>query len=223
MTEIGNRLGQTQVYLGVAKCWLLQKEYDKVGQTASVSEGTGATSFTGTHAHPVRACLQALESLQRAQELADGIGNKVDALLATKKLARSHARRCHISLFSHSLVSEALYTEGALPERGHLSKPGAAGGAPGAGGEVPPVRGGAGALLRHVWGVHRGQGPKTAGFTLFPHLPSQVRAAAGCYSLSEFHFPPADPRLFHPFRCLQTNGTKGCPKCFKSSVKPGFV
>lgn len=84
MTEIGNRLGQTQVYLGVAKCWLLQKEYDKVGWTR-------ATSFTGTHAHPVRACLQALESLQRAQELADGIGNKVDALLDTKKLARSHA------------------------------------------------------------------------------------------------------------------------------------
>ncbi|KAF3854891.1 hypothetical protein F7725_022946 [Dissostichus mawsoni] len=23
--------------------------------------------------------------------------------------------------------------------------------------------------------------------------------------------------------CLQTNGTKGCPKCFKSSMKPGFV
>lgn len=31
MTEIGNRLGQTQVYLGVAKCWLQQKELDKVG------------------------------------------------------------------------------------------------------------------------------------------------------------------------------------------------
>lgn len=86
MTEIGNRLGQTQVYLGVAKCWLLQKEYDKVGWTASVSEGTRATSFTGTHAHPVRPFLQALESLQRAQELADGIGNKVNTLLATHNL-----------------------------------------------------------------------------------------------------------------------------------------
>ncbi len=29
--------------------------------------------------------------------------------------------------------------------------------------------------------------------------------------------------LFYAFRCLQTNGTKGCPKCFKSSMKPGFV
>ncbi|XP_022610421.1 43 kDa receptor-associated protein of the synapse isoform X2 [Seriola dumerili] len=28
--------------------------------------------------------------------------------------------------------------------------------------------------------------------------------------------------IFH-LRCLQTNGTKGCPKCFKSSMKPGFV
>lgn len=94
----------------------------------------------------------------------------------------SCAKVSHLAVF-HSLASEALYTEGALPERGHLSKPGAAGGAPRAGGEVPPVRGGAGALLRHVWGVHRGQGPKAAGFTLFPHLPSQVRAAAGWCSL----------------------------------------
>lgn len=30
MTEIGNRLGQIQVLLGVAKCWLIQKEPDKV-------------------------------------------------------------------------------------------------------------------------------------------------------------------------------------------------
>ncbi|XP_024117740.1 43 kDa receptor-associated protein of the synapse-like [Oryzias melastigma] len=51
MTEIGNRLGQTQVYLGVAKCQLLKKELDK-----------------------------ALESLQRAQELADGMGNKLCTL-----------------------------------------------------------------------------------------------------------------------------------------------
>lgn len=30
MTETGNRLGQVHVYLGVAKCWLTQKELDKV-------------------------------------------------------------------------------------------------------------------------------------------------------------------------------------------------
>uniref|UniRef100_A0A4W3GS29 Receptor-associated protein of the synapse, 43kD n=1 Tax=Callorhinchus milii TaxID=7868 RepID=A0A4W3GS29_CALMI len=30
MAEIGNRLGQSQVLLGIAKCWLVQKEMDKV-------------------------------------------------------------------------------------------------------------------------------------------------------------------------------------------------
>lgn len=32
-----------------------------------------------------------------------------------------------------------------------------------------------------------------------------------------------DDRPLPLLRCLQTNGTKGCPKCFKSSMKPGFV
>lgn len=41
MTEIGNRLGQTHVYVGVAKCWLLQKEYDKVSaDTATITTNT---------------------------------------------------------------------------------------------------------------------------------------------------------------------------------------
>lgn len=30
MSEIGNRLGQASIYVGVGKCWILQKEYDKV-------------------------------------------------------------------------------------------------------------------------------------------------------------------------------------------------
>lgn len=30
MTEIGNRLGQVQVLLGVAKCWVARKALDKV-------------------------------------------------------------------------------------------------------------------------------------------------------------------------------------------------
>lgn len=75
---------------------------------------------------------------------------------------------------------EAVHAEGTLPEWGDLSEPGAAGGAQRAGGEVPAVCWGAGALLRHVWGVHRGQGPKTAGLTLFPHFPSQVGALTQC-------------------------------------------
>lgn len=37
-------------------------------------------------------------------------------------------------------VSVAVYTEGSLPERGDLSKPGGAGEAHRAGGEVPAVR-----------------------------------------------------------------------------------
>lgn len=32
MTEIGNRLGQVQVLLGVAKCWIARKALDKVRQ-----------------------------------------------------------------------------------------------------------------------------------------------------------------------------------------------
>eukprot|EP00063_Salmo_salar_P006756 XP_013981591.1 PREDICTED: 43 kDa receptor-associated protein of the synapse isoform X2 [Salmo salar] len=51
MTEIGNRLGQTQVYLGVGKCWLQQKELDK-----------------------------ALDALQRAQELSEALGTKLCSL-----------------------------------------------------------------------------------------------------------------------------------------------
>lgn len=30
MTEIGNRLGQVQVLLGMAKCWIARKALDKV-------------------------------------------------------------------------------------------------------------------------------------------------------------------------------------------------
>lgn len=69
---------------------------------------------------------------------------------------------------------EAVHAEGALRKRGDSSEPGSGDGGQGAGGEVPAVRGGAGALLRHVRGVHRGQGPKTAGAALFPHFPSEV-------------------------------------------------
>lgn len=37
MTEIGNRLGQVQVLLGVAKCWVARKAPDKVRRTPSCS------------------------------------------------------------------------------------------------------------------------------------------------------------------------------------------
>lgn len=136
-------------------------------------------------------------------------------------------------------VSQAVHAEGSLPERGDLSKSGGGGEAQRAGGEVPAVRWGAGTLLWHVWGVHRGQGPKATVFALFPHFPSQVGDLA--YYILAFYYLWAvhlnsmlfmlrgwqvkllTPPPFYPLRCLQTNGTKGCPKCFKSSMKPGFV
>ncbi|XP_004851903.1 43 kDa receptor-associated protein of the synapse isoform X2 [Heterocephalus glaber] len=48
MTEIGNRLGQVQVLLGVTKCWVARKALDK-----------------------------ALDAIERAQDLAEEVGNKV--------------------------------------------------------------------------------------------------------------------------------------------------
>lgn len=38
MTEIGNRLGLIQVLLGVSKCWMIQKELDKVGYKLGSTE-----------------------------------------------------------------------------------------------------------------------------------------------------------------------------------------
>lgn len=79
MTEIGNRLGQTHVYVGVAKSWLVQKEFDKVSiikYTLSLKDGILSPGHCDTPPSSFF-ILQALDSLQRAQELADGIGNKV--------------------------------------------------------------------------------------------------------------------------------------------------
>ncbi|KAM6925760.1 43 kDa receptor-associated protein of the synapse [Anarrhichthys ocellatus] len=137
MTEIGNRLGQSHVYLGVAKCWLLQKELDK-----------------------------ALDSLQRAQELADGMGNKLCAL------------KVHC-------LSEGIYrTRGQQEElREQVVK-----------------------FLQCVeeLELYCGMCGESIGDR------DQKLQALPC------------SHIFH-LKCLQTNGTKGCPKCFKSSMKPGFV
>ncbi|XP_054632110.1 43 kDa receptor-associated protein of the synapse isoform X2 [Dunckerocampus dactyliophorus] len=137
MTEIGNRLGQGHVHLAVAKCWLLLKEYDK-----------------------------ALDSLERAQALADGMGNKLCTLKA------------------HCLRE----------------------------------------------GIYRSQGRQE-------ELREQVVKFLQCVEELELYcgmcgesIGDRDQKLqalpcshiFH-LKCLQTNGTKGCPKCFKNSMKPGFV
>ncbi|XP_072129207.1 43 kDa receptor-associated protein of the synapse isoform X3 [Mobula birostris] len=47
MTDIGNRVGQAQVLLGIAKCWLIEKKMDK-----------------------------SLGVVQKAEEVAEGVGNK---------------------------------------------------------------------------------------------------------------------------------------------------
>lgn len=55
MTEIGNRLGQVQVLLGVAKCWVARKALDKVrwgpqcSQPTICGSGPGQDSFTLSH------------------------------------------------------------------------------------------------------------------------------------------------------------------------------
>ncbi|XP_038136332.1 43 kDa receptor-associated protein of the synapse [Cyprinodon tularosa] len=137
MTEIGNRLGQAHVYLGVAKCWLLQKEFDK-----------------------------ALESLERAQELADGMGNK----LCTLKV---HCLR------------EGIYRNNKQQEE----------------------------LREQV--------------VKFLQCVEELELYCGMCGESigdrdqKLQALPCS-HIFH-LKCLQTNGTKGCPKCFKSSIKPGFV
>lgn len=94
MTEIGNRLGQTHVYLGVARCWLVQKEFDKVPIIMYKSRLENATDIILLYiiimTHPPSLFIfQALDSLQRAQELADGIGNKVTGVPAFKQ-------KCHL-------------------------------------------------------------------------------------------------------------------------------
>ncbi|XP_074853355.1 43 kDa receptor-associated protein of the synapse isoform X1 [Carettochelys insculpta] len=137
MTEIGNRLGQIQVLLGVAKCWVIQKELDK-----------------------------ALEGIEKAQELAEGLGNKL-ALLKLHCLyegiyrAKGQQRelRDHVVKFHECVEEMELYCGMCGESIGEKN--------------------------------------------------NQLQA------LPCSHF-------FH-LKCLQTNGTRGCPNCRRSSVKPGFV
>ncbi|KAM4618467.1 43 kDa receptor-associated protein of the synapse isoform 1-T1 [Polymixia lowei] len=137
MTEIGNRLGQAQIYLGAAKCWLLHKNFDK-----------------------------AVESLQRAEELAEGLGNK----LCTMKV--------------HCL------SEGIFRSRGQQEE-----------------------LREQV--------------VKFLQCVEELELYCGMCGESigernqKLQALPCS-HIFH-LKCLQTNGTKGCPKCRQSSMKPGFV
>lgn len=83
MTEIGNRLGQVQVLLGVTKCWVARKALDK-----------------------------ALDAIEKAQELAEEVGNKLSQL-RLHRLAEDICRskglqrevRAHVVRF-HACVEE---------------------------------------------------------------------------------------------------------------------
>ncbi|KAJ8333808.1 hypothetical protein SKAU_G00411270 [Synaphobranchus kaupii] len=137
MTEIGNRLGQASIYLGVGKCWLQQKELDK-----------------------------ALESLQRAQELANGAGNKLFSLKVhclSEGIFRSQEKqeelREQVVKFLQCVEELELYC----------------------------------ALCGESIGEK-----------------NQQLQALPC------------SHIFH-LKCLQSCGTKGCSKCCRSSIKPGFV
>ncbi|XP_037110352.1 43 kDa receptor-associated protein of the synapse isoform X1 [Syngnathus acus] len=162
MTEIGNRLGQAHVQLAVAKCWLLVKEY-----------------------------IKALDSLERAQALADGMGNKV----------------CDVPRHQRKIVQILPMTSLCLRLKLCTLKA---------------------HCLRE--GIYRSQGRQE-------ELREQVVKFLQCVEELELYcgmcgesIGDRDQKLqalpcshiFH-YKCLQTNGTKGCPKCFKNSMKPGFV
>ncbi|XP_077676346.1 43 kDa receptor-associated protein of the synapse isoform X2 [Eretmochelys imbricata] len=119
MTEIGNRLGQIQVLLGVAKCWVIQKELDKLGLLKLHCLGEGIYRTKG-----------------QQRELRD-----------------------HVVKFHECVEEMELYCGMCGESIGEKN--------------------------------------------------SQLQA------LPCSHF-------FH-LKCLQTNGTRGCPNCRRSSMKPGFV
>lgn len=182
MTEIGNRLGQIYVYLGVAKCWLLQKEFDKVffivffsgyifvsSTYQSVSVFLFNVVFSGSWLFAASAGPGRCNRKQGIYFIS--ADDKTLFCVVQDLHTTSPCPANNVCIYAHIL---AVYSKGALSVWGDLPKPGATGGAQGAGGEVSAVCRGAGALLWDVWGEHWGQGPKAAGLTLFPHFPSQV-------------------------------------------------
>ncbi|MBN3320716.1 RAPSN protein, partial [Atractosteus spatula] len=119
MTEIGNRLGQAHIYLGVAKCWLLQKDLDKL-------------CVLKVH------CLS--ERIFRSREQQEQLREQVVKFLECVEELELYCGMCGESIGERNQQLQAL-------------------------------------PCSHV-----------------------------------FHL-----------KCLQSNGTKGCPRCRRSSVKPGFV
>uniref|UniRef100_A0A8C6IA49 Receptor-associated protein of the synapse n=1 Tax=Mus spicilegus TaxID=10103 RepID=A0A8C6IA49_MUSSI len=137
MTEIGNRLGQVHVLLGVAKCWMARKVQDK-----------------------------ALEAIEKAQDLAEEVGNKLSQL------------KLHC-------LSESIYRSKGLQRE----------------------------LRTHVVRFHE----CVEEIELYCGLCGESIGERN----SRLQALPCS-HIFH-LRCLQNNGTRSCPNCRRSSMKPGFV
>uniref|UniRef100_A0A8D1FU03 Proteasome 26S subunit, ATPase 3 n=2 Tax=Sus scrofa TaxID=9823 RepID=A0A8D1FU03_PIG len=137
MTEIGNRLGQVQVLLGVAKCWVARKALDK-----------------------------ALDAIERAQDLAEEVGNKLGQL------------KLHC-------LSESIYRSKGLQRE----------------------------LRAHVVRFHECVEETELYCGLCGESIGEKNSRLQALPCSH---------IFH-LRCLQNNGTRSCPNCRRSSMKPGFV
>uniref|UniRef100_A0A672SPT9 43 kDa receptor-associated protein of the synapse n=1 Tax=Sinocyclocheilus grahami TaxID=75366 RepID=A0A672SPT9_SINGR len=140
MSEIGNRLGQASIYVGVGKCWILQKEYDKMfSNSISIS-----IVFDSLCALLCQLCILKVHSLcegiYRCKEQQDELREQVVKFLQCVEELELYCGMCGESIGERNQQLQAL---------------------------------------------------------------------------------PCS-HIFH-LKCLQTNGTKGCPKCHRSSVKLGFV
>ncbi|KFO19859.1 26S protease regulatory subunit 6A [Fukomys damarensis] len=116
MTEIGNRLGQVQVLLGVTKCWVARKALDKGGGPA-LSPLCLPSASVGPRMEPCPLLtLQALDAIERAQDLAEEVGNKLSQL-RLHRLAEDICRskglqrevRAHVVRFHACVEETALY------------------------------------------------------------------------------------------------------------------
>ncbi|KAK2499795.1 hypothetical protein MC885_015429 [Smutsia gigantea] len=156
MTEIGNRLGQVQVLLGVAKCWVARKILDK-----------------------------ALDAVERAQDLAEEVGNKVRLNSVFRVWSHEPLVGSRLSQLKLHCLSESIYRSKGLQRE----------------------------LRAHV--VH------------FHECVEETELYCGLCGESigernsRLQALPCS-HIFH-HRCLQNNGTRSCPNCRRSSMKPGFV
>ncbi|XP_035118523.1 43 kDa receptor-associated protein of the synapse isoform X1 [Callithrix jacchus] len=166
MTEIGNRLGQVQALLGVAKCWVARKALDKVRPPPPCFPVRKA-SVRGPCPQPWPVLtFQALDAIERAQDLAEEVGNKLSQL------------KLHC-------LSESIYRSKGLQRE----------------------------LRAHVVRFHECVEETELYCGLCGESIGEKNSRLQALPCSH---------IFH-LRCLQNNGTRSCPNCRRSSMKPGFV